>query len=91
MLAWILVLNLIDAVATMVWVGTGRAQEANPLMAGLLDSSPLAFMLVKLALVSGGVVVLWRFRDRALALAGTLAVFLAYYGLLLIHISIAAA
>ena len=61
----VLVLNLVDAVFTLIWVTSGHAVEANPLMAAALDKSPLYFMIAKLALVSGGVALLWRTRPRA--------------------------
>jgi len=63
----VVVLNLIDAAFTLVWVLSGVAEEANPLMAHELASGPMRFMVTKLALVSLGLLLLWRLRCRPLA------------------------
>lgn len=84
----ILSLNVIDAVVTLFWVSTGRASEANPLMAPLLQGNAVLFVLVKLSLVMLGVLVLWRFRRRRLAVVGIILVFLVYYAALLLHATI---
>jgi len=47
-----------DALLTLVLVGRGIAEEANPLMAPLVGHSVLAFALVKVALTAGGVLLL---------------------------------
>ena len=33
----VIVLNVLDAILTILWVYSGKATEANPLMAGLID------------------------------------------------------
>jgi hypothetical protein len=55
--AWVVVVNLLDAILTMVWVGSGVATEANPILAPLLVW-PALFVCVKVALVSLGVWIL---------------------------------
>lgn len=80
----VLVLNLLDAIFTLIAVKAGIAAEANPLMELLLSHSPVRFMVTKLALVSLGVWVLWRFRDRRTAVLGSLGA-LSVYGLILVH------
>lgn len=80
-----LVFNLVDLVATLWFVGAGYAVEANPFMALLLDAAPPIFAAVKLALVSGGVWILWRFRRRALARLGAVAVCVAYGAMAFFH------
>ncbi len=80
------ILNIADAVFTLWWVLTGRAREANPLLAQIIDYSPVLFILVKTTLCSLGLVLLWRLRRRPLAVIGLMIVFLAYYFLLLIHL-----
>jgi hypothetical protein len=82
----ILVLNAVDAVLTLLWVHTGRATEANPLLAELVDSHPVLFVSVKLTLVALGSSLLWHFRRRRLAVIGIFAGFLIYYYLLLYHL-----
>ena len=82
----ILVLNLLDAVFTLVWVRSGAAVEKNRLLAELIDHYPVVFVLVKFALVSFGSYLLWRYRHRASAVIGLFLIFLAYYFLLLYHL-----
>jgi hypothetical protein len=81
-----LVLNLLDALFTLVWVVNGLANEANPLLHVVVHEHPLAFVMAKLALVSLGSLLLWRYRHRALAVVGIFVAFLTYYLLLLIHV-----
>jgi len=86
-LAVTLVLNLIDALATLTWIELGYASEANPVMAELLGAGPVAFVGAKLTLVSGGVYLLWAYRSRKLAVGATIASFLVYFLLLFEHLS----
>jgi hypothetical protein len=85
--ATILVLNLIDAVFTLLYTGTGVAAEGNPLMSGVLHASPTGFMIIKLSLVSLGVLMLWRLRARRAAAVGLVATAMAYSTLLFYHLS----
>ena len=87
----LLVLNLLDAVFTLVWVEAGIAEEANLLLEGILSQSAIGFMTVKMALVSLGVLLLWRHRDRRLAVAGLVVACVAYHSLLVYHLGIAVA
>ncbi len=54
----ILILNLLDALFTLAFLQLGLAEEANPLMSLVYRSSPLGFVLVKLAMVQLGVMIL---------------------------------
>jgi len=80
-----LVFNLIDLVSTVTFVTLGYAEEANPLMASLLELGAPVFAAAKIAMVSVGVYVLWRFRHLAVARAGSVAVSAAYGALMLYH------
>ncbi len=82
----ILVLNLADAVLTIFWISSHQAIEANPLLAALAHDHPLAFVAVKLSLVSLGTLLLWRQRKRPSAVVSIFAAFLAYYFLLVYHL-----
>jgi hypothetical protein len=82
----ILVLNVIDAALTLYWVSTGRATEANPLLADLVRDAPITFVLIKTTLVALGSWLLWRRRKKPLAVIGIFSVFLAYYLVLLHHL-----
>lgn len=84
---FVVVLNLLDAMFTLVYTRTGLATESNPLMDQVLAASPVLFMMAKLALVSLGVLVLWRLRERRAARFGLLATAGAYTTLLAYHLS----
>lgn len=81
-----LVLNLIDAVFTLIWVRLGLASEANPFLAELVNAHPLGFVTLKLGLVGLGSLLLWRLRQRPLAVIAMFLAFLAYYVILLMHV-----
>ncbi len=82
----ILVLNVIDAVLTLIWINTGLATEANPLLAELAHKNPAMFVVVKFSLVGLGSWLLWRLRKRRMSVAAIFVAFLAYYFLLLYHL-----
>ncbi|MBW2732754.1 MAG: hypothetical protein JRH20_10215 [Deltaproteobacteria bacterium] len=86
MLALTLILNLLDGMFTLFAVKAGLAIEANPLMADLLAQSPMQFMLSKLALVSGGIFLLWRLRERKLAVVGSVCSFSVYCLIFFYHL-----
>jgi hypothetical protein len=53
----IIILSCVDALLTLTLLSRG-AYEVNPFMAPIVDGSPLVFTLIKVALTSGGVVML---------------------------------
>lgn len=83
---FVLILNVIDAVFTLLYTGCGLASEGNPLMDQLMNRGPVLFMVVKLALVSSGILLLWRLRQRrAAAVLVSIAGSAAAYTLLLVY------
>lgn len=80
------VLNLADAAATLHVVSAGYATEANPFMGALLELGPLPFAVTKVALVSAGLSILWRFAARELAQLGSVLVCTAYAMVALLHL-----
>jgi len=82
----VLVLNLIDAILTLVWVRAGLAREANSLMRDLVDQHAVLFVTIKLGLVSLGSWVLWNRRYHPAAVIAIFVAFLAYYFILLYHL-----
>lgn len=83
----VLVLNLVDAIFTLLWVGAGLAREANPLLTHLVREYPLGFAMAKLGLVGLGSLLLWRLRHRPLAVVSIFCSFVVYYLVLLHHLS----
>jgi hypothetical protein len=82
----VLVLNVLDALFTLVWVRAGLAIEANSLMRDLIESNAFLFVATKLGLVSLGSLLLWRQRTHPIAVIAIFAAFLAYYFVLLYHL-----
>lgn len=85
--AALLILNLLDAIFTLGYVQLGAATEANPLMALPLSDGPIAFMLIKLSLVSFCVALLWRLQHHRGAVAAMFATTAIYGALVCYHIS----
>ena len=86
---WVLVLNLLDAILTLLWVRAGLAREANTLIDELVNEHAVLFVLVKLSLVGMGSLLLWRWRHAPLAVVSIFAAFVAYYLVLLYHVEYA--
>lgn len=86
----VLLLNLADAMFTLWWVHTGVATEANALLSDLVERNAIGFAIVKTGLVSLGLLLLWRQRHRRLAAFGIGVSFVAYNGLFVYHLGIAA-
>lgn len=87
MAVWIFILSVIDGMLTIFWVLSNRATEANPLMSHLIMQDPVLFLVVKNVLVALGVILLWRLRQRPLALVGIFACFLVYSTVLIHHLT----
>ncbi len=82
----VIVLNLLDLLFTLIWVGAGHAEEANLLLVSLVREHPVAFVLTKISLVSLGSYLLWKYRAHALAVIGIFSIFMVYYFVLLYHL-----
>lgn len=80
-------MNLLDAIGTLFWVTAGFASEANPLMDFVIKESPFAFVILKLALVSLSVLLLWSLRSYKLTKLITIPIFIIYLCISIIHIS----
>ena len=79
-------LNLLDALLTIVWIRNGVATEGNQLMAGLLETSDLAFLLTKVAIGTVTAIVLLRWGNLPLARYGLTAALAAYISLMGVHV-----
>jgi hypothetical protein len=81
----LMVFNALDCAFTTLWVQSGQAVEANPLMAELLGQGVVPFMLAKLALVTLGGVALHRASKRPLAQIGMFAMLALYLAVMVVH------
>lgn len=86
----VLVLNLLDAIFTLLWVRAGLAREANLMLDKLVNEHALAFFAVKLGLVGMGSWLLWSRRENPTAVVSIFIAFLVYYLVLLFHLQYAA-
>ncbi len=75
-----------DAVLTLTWVKLEVADEANPIMAALLETDPLTFFLVKVIAVGTACAILWVLRHHKLAKWIALGSMLLYAGIIAWHI-----
>lgn len=85
-MAFIIVMNILDAVFTLFWLNTGLAKEANVLLRYLVEHYPILFVVTKFALVLAGTYILWRNRRNKYAVFGLFLAFLVYYALPLYHL-----
>ena len=83
----LIMLNAIDGILTINWVGSGIATEANPLMNLLITTNPLLFMTIKLLLVSLGAYLLWCYRNRTLAVVSLYFCVLVYSLVMVQHLN----
>jgi len=79
-------LNLLDAVLTIIWVRSGVATEGNHMMAKLLDMGDFTFLGVKLAIGTFAAIVLLRWGNRRLAKYGVAVALAVYIGVMGIHL-----
>ena len=81
----IFLLNLLDAGFTLLWVQTGLAREANPLLRTLVHEEWELFLLVKVLFVGMGLWLIWLFRGNRIAALGLPILLAAYLGVVLYH------
>ena len=86
----LLVLNLLDAALTSVWVSTGITGEGNPMMAAAIALGYGPFVLGKVALVGLGAWSLWSLRRHLVARVAVLPMTLLYCVVLGNHLGIGA-
>ena len=83
--ASLILLNAVDGVMTIAWIESGRATEINPLMGLLISIHPVLFMTIKMLRGCLGVLLLWRFRYKTLAVVSLYLCFTTYAILILYH------
>lgn len=79
-------LNLLDALLTIVWVRSGVATESNELMASLLNIGNGPFLGVKIAIGLIAAIVLFKWGGRPVARYGVNVALALYIGVMGIHI-----
>ncbi|MEM6960448.1 MAG: DUF5658 family protein [Myxococcota bacterium] len=82
----VMIFNLIDLALTVGLVTLDLAEEANPLMAVMLDIHPGLFGITKLTMVSAGVLIMERYSRLPIAQAGAVTAFGVYISLMIWHL-----
>ena len=83
-IAAIFVLNVMDALMTVYWIQSG-VEEANPIMAGVMDVHYMLFIVVKMAMVGMGCSVLWHTHHKILSAFGTMFALAVYSSVVFYH------
>lgn len=86
LVAPLVALNLADAAFTIGWIELGLAQEANPMMAYLLELHPLSFLVTKMGLVVLALFLLLKRAEHRLAQVGAAMLFVVYVALFHYHL-----
>lgn len=86
LLSSIVVLCLLDAIFTILWLSTGLAIESNPFMEFLLDKSNLLFLAVKMALTYMSVYILYQYRYKKGAIMTTKILTMLYLTIIIYHL-----
>lgn len=86
LLSVVVILNLLDALFTLLWVEAGLAVETNPLMEVVIGQSPVLFAIAKIVLVNASVLLLWRIeKQRSVVWVAAFCAAI-YYCILLFHL-----
>lgn len=79
-----LLMNVVDATATILLLDLGVIHEANPILQwAYAVGGMVGLVTVKSVLVAGGSLILWTRREHPMALAGAYVCFVTYWTLLL--------
>ena len=81
-------LILVDSMATIHWYSAYGIEEANPLMAFLLDHDIIYFFIVKMAVSLAGIAIIHKFYNKLLSKIGLFVLYLAYVSVFFIHLGI---
>ena len=80
-------LSILDAVFTLIWIKSGLAIEANPLLGRLLEHGDAPFILTKVALTGCGCAFLgWTKAKSRFSKASIVCLLILYSGLTVYHI-----
>lgn len=81
----IFLLNILDGILTLTWIKMRVADEANPLMAYLIDIDPTVFLFAKISSVTLSCFILWRLRSYSISKYITLFALSLYGGIVIYH------
>ena len=83
-LSSVLCMNVVDAVASLIYIKHLKViEEANPIAEFLMSLGDIPFVISKTLIVSMGVYILWKNRKKKLARLGTYLAFTTYFSLMI--------
>ena len=82
----LVLLTLIDLTATVFWVSSGIATEANPLLEAGIQKSFLLFALVKISLAYFGILILRHHKKKKIVFDLAMAAVFVYLGVTAWHV-----
>ena len=82
----LVLLTLIDLTATVFWVSSGIATEANPILEAVIQKSFLLFAFVKISLAYFGVLVLRHHKRKRIVFDLAMAAVFVYLGVTAWHV-----
>ena len=84
----LVLLILLDLIATLTWYIIFGIEEANPILAAQIKESPIRFALLKLGLSIPGVFILNKYIKKGIAQNGIALLLLTYYLVAILHCAI---
>jgi len=84
----LLLLIILDLIATLNWYFFFGIEEANPLLSAQIKDSPASFVLIKLGLSLPGLYLLNKYINKKIAQSGIGLLLLCYSFVAMIHIMI---
>jgi hypothetical protein len=84
----LLLLIILDLIATICWYFFFGIEEANPFLADQIKDSPANFVLIKLGLSLPGLFLLNKYINKRIAQCGIALLLLCYSAVAIIHVMI---
>ena len=81
----LLLLFLVDIVATLSWFVFWNVPEGNPILSGILNESVMLFVLTKIALSFPPIIILDKYIDKKITQLGILIVLSTYISIAIFH------
>ena len=81
----LLLLIMLDLIATLTWYYCFGIEEANPVLASSIKESPVKFTLIKLGFSFPGIFILNKYIKRKLAQGGIGFLLVCYYLVAILH------
>lgn len=84
-LSALVIFTLLDLVLTLLWVSSGLASEANPILSAAMDISYILFAILKISLAYFGILILKKYEHVRLTFKAALFAIIIYTILMLWH------